>query len=376
VADFSLTADQRLFRSTTRSFLEKETPLTVVRDLAAAGGGFGREWWSRGAELGWTSMLVGEEFGGGSISGDGLLDTVIIAEEMGRLVSPGPLLVTSAVLVGLAEASTRHEHAKIINALIAGEAVATWAIYEPGRGWEPDQPTVTASPDGFGNYLLHGVKDRVEAGRQADCFLVTARTHAGFAQFLVPSDADGVDVASGATLDLVRALSRVSFDSVRVPATALVGTAGDTTLLQRQLDVAVVLQCAEIVGAVDRVLEFTVRWAFDRYSFGRPLASYQALKHRFADMKAWLEACAGSTSAAAHAVQTGTPDASELVSVAKWFVGQRATDIIQDCVQIHGGIGVTWEHDLHLYLRRVTTDRVTWGSPADHLQRLADLLHV
>ncbi|MCU1659913.1 MAG: acyl-CoA dehydrogenase domain protein, partial [Pseudonocardiales bacterium] len=112
----------------------------------------------------------------------------------------------------------------------------------------------------------------------------------------------------------------------------------------------------------------------DRYSFGRPLASYQALKHRVADMKMWLEASHGTTAAAARAVQDRGPEAAELVSVAKSYVGQRATDIIQDCVQMHGGIGVTWEHDIHLYLRRATVDRVTWGTPAEHRERLATIL--
>jgi alkylation response protein AidB-like acyl-CoA dehydrogenase len=137
-----------------------------------------------------------------------------------------------------------------------------------------------------------------------------------------------------------------------------------------------VLQCAEMVGAIDRVFQFTVQWAFDRYSFGRPLASYQALKHRFADMKMWLEAAQATANAAAKAVQARGGDAAELVSVAKAYIGQRATDIVQDCVQLHGGIGVTWEHDLHLYLRRVTVDRMTWGTPSEHRRRLADILEV
>jgi alkylation response protein AidB-like acyl-CoA dehydrogenase len=124
------------------------------------------------------------------------------------------------------------------------------------------------------------------------------------------------------------------------------------------------------------VFEFTVQWAFDRYSFGRPLASYQALKHRFADMRLWLEASFATAAAAARAVQAGDPDAAELASVAKAYIGERATDLIQDCVQLHGGIGVTWEHDIHLYLRRGTVNRTMFGTPGDHRRRLADLLEV
>jgi alkylation response protein AidB-like acyl-CoA dehydrogenase len=374
--DYELTADQRLFRATTKEFLEKETPLTKVRELADGPDGFDRGWWKRGAELGWTSMLISAEAGGDSISGAGLLDMVIVAEEMGRLVSPGPLLVTNVVAAALSEASNAADHGAVVDELTTGEAVASWAVYEPAHGWDPAAPAVTAAV-ADGGYTLSGTKDRVESGDQADYFLVTAQAPEGLSQFLVPAGLAGVTVTPLESLDLVRRFARVDFSGVHLPATALVGAPGSAAeAVERQLQLAVVLQCAELTGTVERVLEFTIQWAFDRYSFGRPLASYQALKHRFADMKMWLEASQGTTAAAARAVQDRRADAAELVSVAKSYVGQRATDIIQDCVQIHGGIGVTWEHDIHLYLRRATVDRVTWGSPSEHRRRLADILAV
>jgi alkylation response protein AidB-like acyl-CoA dehydrogenase len=222
------------------------------------------------------------------------------------------------------------------------------------------------------------VKDRVESGDQADYLLVTARTADGPAQFLVPAGTTGVTVARAQSLDLVRRFATVRFDDVFIPADGRVGTdPGETaTAVQRQLQAAVTLQCAELAGAAGRVLEFTIQWAFDRYSFGRPLASYQALKHRFADMRLWLEAMSATADAAAVAVNAGGPEAAELASVAKAYAGERATDLVQDCVQLHGGIGVTWEHDIHLYLRRVTVDRVTWGTPSEHRRLIADLLNV
>ena len=134
------------------------------------------------------------------------------------------------------------------------------------------------------------------------------------------------------------------------------------------------LQCAETVGALDRVLEFTLEYLADRSSFGRPLASYQALKHRIADMKMWLEGSHGVTELAARAVQDDDPAASEIVSAAASYVGDHATEFVQECTQMHGGIGVTWEHDLHLYLRRVTLYRNLNGTPAQHRERLAALL--
>jgi alkylation response protein AidB-like acyl-CoA dehydrogenase len=399
--DFDLSADQKLFRATTREFLEKEMPLTRVRELGGSGIGFEPDWWRRGSELGWNAMVVDPAAGGDSISGAGLVDACIVAEEMGRLVSPGPLLGTNLVAAALSEAANAGDHAEVIGALMAGEAVASWAVYEPRHGWSPLTPTAQATPEGAG-YVLSGVKDRVDCGDQADHFLVTAAGPDGLAQFIVPATAPGVTVTAEQSLDVVRRYARVDFDGVRLPATSVVSPADAAeagaseadaaeagaseagaaeadaaeAAVNRQVQIAVALQCAETAGAVQRVFEFTVQWAFDRYSFGRPLASYQALKHRFADMKLGLEACQATASAAAHATARRAEDADELASVAKSYVGPRATDIIQDCVQMHGGIGVTWEHDIHLYLRRATVNRTMFGTPGEHRRRLADILGV
>ena len=374
--DFDLTADQKLFRATTREFLEKEMPLTRVRALAESGIGFEPDWWKRGSELGWNAMVVDPAAGGDSISGEGLVDACIVAEEMGRLVSPGPLIGANVVAATLSEAANAAEHAELIAALMAGEAVASWAVYEPRRGWAPLAPTVQATADGSG-YVLSGVKDRVDCGDQADYFLVTAAGPDGPAQFIVPAAAPGVTVTAEQSLDVVRRYARVDMEGVELAATSAVNPAGTVeAAVNRQIQIAVALQCAEIAGAIQRVFEFTVQWAFDRYSFGRPLASYQALKHRFADMKLWLEACQATAGAAAHATARRAEEADELASVAKSYVGQRGTDIIQDCVQMHGGIGVTWEHDIHLYLRRATVNRAMFGTPSEHRRRLADILGV
>jgi len=134
------------------------------------------------------------------------------------------------------------------------------------------------------------------------------------------------------------------------------------------------IAAAESVGAMQAAFDMTVEWAFDRYSFGRPLASYQELKHRFADMKTWLEAGHAITDSAAEAVASGSPDAAELVSAAKAFIGEYGAELMHDCVQIHGGIGVTFEHDLHLYLRRLTVDRALYGTPAEHRQRITAIV--
>ena len=355
-----------LFASTTQSFLEKEVPLTRVRELHQAGISFDRGWWRRAAELGWVSLLVPEELGGGSVSGNGVEDLALVAEQTGKTVAPGPLHPVSAVLAGLADAHDADRHAAVIEALISGEAVASWAVYEPGQQWNPLQPNVTATPTA-GGFRIDGVKDRVEAGADSDLLLVVANVDGSPRQFLVRTDAPGVGVQSQCSVDLVKTYARITFSGVEVDESAAVGSAEQTpALVARQTQVALVLQCAETVGILDTVFDMTVQWGFDRHSFGRPLVSYQALKHKYADLKIWLEACRATTKSAVAKVDTRAADADLAVSIAKSYVAEHAPDMVQLCVQLHGGIGVTWEHDLHLYLRRVTLYRSLYGTPEDH----------
>ena len=357
-----------LFASTTKSFLEKEAPLSRLRELHAAGTSFDTDWWPRAAELGWTSLLVPDDLGGGSVSGSGVRDLAMVAELAGKTVAPGPLHPVSTVLAGLVEAP--EDHQGTIESLISGELVASWAVYEPGKSWAPLDPGVTATPTASG-FRLDGVKDRVEAGAESAVLLVVADCEGSPRQFLVPTDASGVRVESQRSVDLVKSYARVHFDGVEVDSSAAVGTAEQTPeLITRQSQIAQILQCAEVVGILDAVLKFTIQWGFDRHSFGRPLGSYQALKHRYADLKIWFEACKAATNAAVAAVADRSPDAEMAVSVAKSYVGEYAPGMLQDCVQLHGGIGVTWEHDLHLYLRRVLLDRSMFGTPEDHNLRV------
>jgi alkylation response protein AidB-like acyl-CoA dehydrogenase len=363
--------EQILFASTTQSFLEKEASLSRLRELHAAGTSFEGDWWRRAAELGWTSLLVPEELGGGSVSGDGVADLALVAELAGRTVAPGPLHPVSTVLAGLVEAPENHE--ETIESLVAGERVASWAVYEPGKPWSPLDATVTATPTETG-YRIDGVKDRVEAGAESGILLVVAQCDGALRQFLVPTDAPGVRVEPQRSVDLVKRYARVHFDGVEVDASSVVGSADETPeLIARQSQIAQVLQCAEVVGILDTVLAFTIQWGLDRHSFGRPLASYQVLKHKYADLKIWFEACRATTRAAVAEVAARSPGAELAVSVAKSYVGEHAPGMLQDCIQLHGGIGVTWEHDLHLYLRRVTLYRSMFGTPEDHNLRVYDL---
>ncbi len=204
---------------------------------------------------------------------------------------------------------------------MSGELVASWAVYEPGKSWSPLDTLVTATPTPTG-FRIDGVKDRVEAGAESGILLVVARCDGELRQFLVPTGAPRVRVEPQRSIDLVKRYARVHFDGVEVDACGAVGSAEQTAeLIARQSQIAQVLQCAEVVGTLDTVLAFTIQWGFDRHSFGRPLASYQALKHKYADLKIWFEACRATTRAAVPRCPRVQPGAELAVSVAKSYVG-------------------------------------------------------
>lgn len=366
-----LSSDQEFFRETTAKFLDSQVPVGELRRLRHDPAGFGADYWRRGCDLGWTSLLVSEDHGGGTISGSALVDLSLIAYEFGRHAAPGPLVGTSIVAAALS-ACAADAHSEVLAGLLTGDLIASWCLAEHGQNDSPDDVGLSVQVDG-GDVVLNGVKRPVESAAQASHLLVTGRSGTGLTQVLVPSDSAGVSITPMQSVDLTRRFSVISFEDVRLPLEALVGgvsTAAEQVARQRQI--AIVAHNAEAVGAMQTAFDMTVSWAFDRYSFGRPLASYQELKHRFADMFTWLQASYAISDAAAEAVESGSPQAPELVCAAKAFIGEYGTELLQDCVQIHGGIGVTFEHDLHLYLRRVTLNRTLYGTPPDHCQRLAD----
>lgn len=366
-------SDQEFLRETTSRFLDQHAGVSDLRLLRHDAAGFARDYWRRGADLGWTSLLVTEEHGGGAISGEGLVDLTLIAHEFGHHAAPGPLVDTNIVAATLSEVAAQ-SHRDVVSDLLAGTSVASWAFGEPPPNDHLGYVGLEIRVDG-NDLVLDGTKRPVESAGEASHLLVTGRTADGLTQVLVPTDAPGLSIEPMHTVDLTRRFAIVRFDDVRVPRGAVIGeVAGASAQVERQLQLALVLLTAEAVGAMQRAFDMTVEWAFDRYSFGRPLASYQALKHRFADMKSWLEAGHAISDAAASAVQSRSPDATELTSIAKAYVGDYGVELLQDCVQIHGGIGVTFDHDLHLFLRRVTLDRVLYGTPAEHRRRIASLV--
>jgi alkylation response protein AidB-like acyl-CoA dehydrogenase len=370
--DLDLSDEQRFLQQTVRKFLENSAPLSALRERAASEPPLTRDYWHQAAGLGLTAILVPEEFGGIGTE-QPVLDLVIAAEELGRQIAPGPLLPVAVVVDALVRSGTQEQKRQYLPPLADGSLLAAWAMGEAPDQWEPAQAATTATPDGE-DWLLAGQKSSVEAADVADVLLVTARTENGPAQFLVPRDAAGLSVRPLPQYDLGRLFADVELAGVRVPAQAVLGEPGGIgASLEHQYLLALCLQAAETVGLLERIFDTTIDYVQTRYAFGRTLASYQALKHRIADHKLWLEAALGLSTALARALAAGDPDCARLASVTKAHIGEQSLTIISDCAQLFGGIAMTWEHDLHLYLRRATVNNFVYGSPTQHKERLCRL---
>jgi alkylation response protein AidB-like acyl-CoA dehydrogenase len=367
-----LSDDQHLLRETTERFIEKSLPLSGVRALAGTGGGVDESYRSQGAELGWFALLAPEALGGGSISGEGVADAAVLAEVRGWFLQPGSFVDTNVIIEALANDTSGADRSAIVGSLLSGEAAASWALAGPGGAW--------SGGAGLGwqahgdEFRLDGRKTLVVEAGDASWLLATAEGPDGLAQFLVPSDAPGVTVTLVEGLDLTRRLYDVGFEGVELGSASQVGTpATASAAFDRQLALASVLSTAECVGAMDHLFELTVEYSKDRIAFGRPIGSFQAVKHQLADTSLNLEMSKAAATAAVKAVQVGDLASLEVASIAKSFVSDAAVELAHACWQNFGGIAYTWEHDFHLFLRRLTTDASLYGPAAFHRERICQL---
>ena len=339
--------------------------------------GFDPSLWVEEASLGWTGLLAPERFGGIEVSGNGVIAAAVLAEELGRALHPGPYLGVSVTIDAIARSGNKEQQGEIIPPLVEGVTVAAWALADGPASWSArgDQTVATAHDDGF---IVSGKKRWVLDGQSADLFLVSCRTaSAGVVQCVIPSDAPGVTVEPLETMDLGRRLADVRFSDVEVePRWVLNGGEDASDDVARQLRFAVVLQLAETVGLSGRVLERTVEYAQQRIAFGRPIGAFQAVKHHLAHAVTMIEASQAATWAAVRATASGSSDAARATHVAKVFAADRCVRIIEDCMQVQGGIAMTWEDESHLYLRRVASNRMLFGSPQWHADRLCELVGV
>jgi alkylation response protein AidB-like acyl-CoA dehydrogenase len=361
-----------------RKFLEAESPLSQRISISGDSGPDFRSFWRAGATLGITSLLIPEEFGGVRME-RAVACLAVVAEEMGRVVAPGPLVACNVVADTLARCGSEAQRQEWLPPIATGECIATWAVAEVADRWLPRQPSVRVSARSDG-WTLEGVKKPVEAGAEADLFLVTAETEQGEpVQLLVPATSDGVVVEPLTSLDLARPFARITFDQVRLPASAVLGgtraaEAGPVLDVDRQIDLALCLQGAESSAIMESAFQMTVDYLKDRRAFGRTVASYQAIKHRLADHKVWLEASLGISTAVVEALCDEDRSASRLASAAKVHIGEQSVTTLSDCSQLLGGISMTWEHPHHAFFRRVTVNRSLYGSPGHHRERLCQLV--
>lgn len=361
--------DQRPLRDAARKFLDHHASPAKVHEIASSTAALDRTFWTAASELGWTSLLVPEASGGGNVSGRPFADVGVLAQESGRHIAPGPLGSTNVVAFVLAHDAG---HGAYLAAVLDGSAVAAFALSD-GGGWEPSGATSRAerTPEG---YAITGVKHFVEGAPDADLFLVTARAPDGLALFVVDKSAPGVAVTPRRGLDSLRTFGTVEFASTPVDVQARVrGELAEDALAELAFCAAITIQVAETAAMMRSVFEMTIEWVSQRYAFGRVIGSYQSLKHRLAEHFLAVECAAGVSSGLADAMDARARNASELASTAKAYIGDSSVSLVSDAIQMHGGIGMTWEHDLHLYLRRVSTNRVIYGSPSEHRERLCRL---
>jgi alkylation response protein AidB-like acyl-CoA dehydrogenase len=376
--DIGFTEEQELLRDTARKFLDGECPTTFVRQMMATEAAVTGEFWQKLADNGWLGITYAEEDGG---SGLGLVDLVVLMEEIGRAVMPGPYPAT--VLFGgaaIATAGLPGARQEWLPRIAAGEAKATLALTEPNARWDGAGITLSAK-ETRGGFILSGTKLFVPDAHLADVMVVAARSsdgstmEDGISLFLVPKGTPGVAVRLLPSVDETRKLCEVKFDNVALPVAALLGELHQGwPALSGVIDKAAVALSAEMCGAAQRVLDMTVDYAKLRTAFGKPIGTYQGVKHKCADMLVEIENAKSLTYYAAWAVDEAEPDAAMAVSMAKAAASDAGRKVCAAGIQLHGGIGMTWEHDLQLYLKRAKASEIALGDATWHRERVARLM--
>jgi alkylation response protein AidB-like acyl-CoA dehydrogenase len=376
--DIGFSEEQELLRDTARKFLDSACTTKFVRERMATAETVTPEFWARLAEQGWLGINFSEEDGG---SGLGLTDLVVLMEEMGRAAMPGPFLAT--VLLGgaaIREAGSTVQRREYLPRIAEGALKATLAATEANARWDASGITMNAQPL-RGGVNLSGTKLFVPDAHLADIIVVAARTRDGSTMedgvslFVVPRDAAGLGVSLMPSIDETRKLCELRFDNVAVPQTALLGELHlGWRALARLYDSAAVALAAEMCGGAQRVMEMTVEYAKLREAFGKPIGSYQGVKHKCADMLVEVENAKSLTYYAAWAIDEGADDAPLAASMAKSYASDASRKVSNAGIQLHGGIGMTWEHDLHLYMKRAKASEVAFGDATWHRERVAQLI--
>jgi alkylation response protein AidB-like acyl-CoA dehydrogenase len=362
---FDLTDEQQAIKATAREFLAARYKSDRIRALAESEHGFEQPDWEEMAGLGWPGLALPEEWGG---QGLGIVDLAVLFEEMGYALAPSPLLSTTVAGLSLATNGSDALRERWLRPLAAGEARGTVALFDAGTPATIGDFEMEARADGDG-VVLDGEKVLVMDAAGADFLLVAT---ADGRRHLVERGADGVSVSAEPSIDLTRRLYSVRFDGVRVgPEATLDGVQEDYLPVLCRVCVAL---AAESTGIAQRTMEMAIGYAKDRQQFGRPIGSYQAVSHRCAQMLLETENARSAVYGAAWAADA-EPDSLPLAaSMAKAYASDAGWRVPDASIQVHGGIGFTWEHDLHFFLKRGKANAATFGDARWHRERVADLV--
>jgi alkylation response protein AidB-like acyl-CoA dehydrogenase len=373
--DFGLSDDQEALQRSAREFLARECPTALVRDTAKSDDGVPRDLYRKMAELGWMGLIIPEKDGG---LGLGVLELALVLEELGRVAAPGPFLATQIVIAALLRAGTAAQRAEWLPRFLSGDAFATLAHLEEGDRHDPEGIQAKAKKT-RGGYTLSGTKLFVPEAEGADVVLVAARTKAGngpggVSLFLVERGTTGVRVKRQQHVDLTRRFGEVVLKDPVVPRTALVGPEGQGwPVLARLLDLAAVGIAADSLGGAQRATQMAVEYSKVREQFGRKIGSFQAMKHIAAEMVADVEPTRSLVWYAAYAYDHRPRDAARAAAMAKASLGDVYSRTARRSVEMHGGIGFTWEFDLQLWFKRAHVNEVAFGDPTFHRERVAQL---
>jgi alkylation response protein AidB-like acyl-CoA dehydrogenase len=354
---FGLSESQEILKESARKFFTGECPIAEVRRLMDTDTAFDATLWSKLAEQGYTGIIFPEEFDG---VGLGIVELILLMEEAGRALLPGPFFSTVALAGSvLHEVASTDQKKKYLAPICRGEARATVALLEAATSWDPADVQLTAV-----NGKLKGEKLFVPDAAVADWIIVAARNGV----FLVDSKATGVRVGPMLGMDLTRKLYSVQFENT--PAEKL----GEMSGLSKALDVAAVALAAEMVGGMQRTLDITVEYAKTRKQFGKPIGMFQAVQHQCADMYLETESSRSAVYYAAWALEENAPDAAAAASIAKIYASDAGRTVGNRGIQVHGGMGFTWENDIHLYYRRAKASETALGDATFYRERLARLM--
>jgi alkylation response protein AidB-like acyl-CoA dehydrogenase len=368
--NFAFTEEQEELRSTIRAFLEAKSSEEAVREQMETEDGYDVAVWTQMAEqMGLQGLHIPEEYGG---SGFSYVELGIVLEEMGRALLCAPFF-SSVVLAANTLMLSGDDDAKkaYLPGIASGETIATVAFTEPNGKWDESGITAEATKSGDG-YTISGTKSFVLDGHVANLIIVAAKTDAGTSLFAVDGDAAGLTRTSLSTMDQTRKQAKLDLDDT--PATLIGEDGKGWDVLSTMLDLAAVSLAAEQVGGAQFVLDMAVEYAKVRVQFGRPIGSFQAIKHKCADMMVRVEAARSAAYYAGCVADQDSDELPQVASLAKACCSEAFFACAADSLQIHGGVGFTWEYDVHLYLKRAKSSETLLGDPAHHRERLAGLI--